>query len=134
MSSFTDVLLVSPLDDGKNWIIMRDFSYVTNGYRTNNKNQYSITVPRGFITDFASIPRPLWWLFPKWGKYGNAAVIHDWLYWNQNIPRKKADLILYKAMTTLDVDKLSKRLIYLAVRICGGCSWSENEKLKKTAL
>src|SRR2546429_3829044 len=27
----------------------------------------------------ASIPRLFWIALPKWGKYGNAAVIHDWL-------------------------------------------------------
>ena len=27
MSRFTDVLLVSPLADGKTWVIMRDFGY-----------------------------------------------------------------------------------------------------------
>jgi hypothetical protein len=39
-----------------------------------------IEVPKGFVTDFASIP---WWA--KWfqdplSEVGNAAIVHDWLY------------------------------------------------------
>lgn len=35
------------------------------------------TVPEGFITDGASVPRFLWWLFPPVGRYFAAAVVHD---------------------------------------------------------
>ena len=42
-----------------------------------------ITVPAGYRTDFASIPRPMtrmvWSLLPPVGRSGKAAVIHDWL-------------------------------------------------------
>jgi len=38
-----------------------------------------IDVPKGFITDGASIPRGLWWLFPPVGRYFKAAVVHDYL-------------------------------------------------------
>ena len=40
-----------------------------------------------FMTDFASIPRPLWSILPQWGRYGNAAVVHDFGYWTQTRPR-----------------------------------------------
>ena len=36
-----------------------------------------IVVP--FRTDLASVPRFLSWLFPRYGKYTKAAVIHDYL-------------------------------------------------------
>ena len=38
-----------------------------------------IKVPAGFITDGASVPRALWWLFPPTGRYFQAAVVHDYL-------------------------------------------------------
>jgi hypothetical protein len=36
-------------------------------------------VPQGFVTDFASVPRPLTWLIPRYGRYTKAAILHDWL-------------------------------------------------------
>lgn len=37
------------------------------------------TAPRGFRTDFASVPRWLCWLVPHMGLWNKAAVIHDLL-------------------------------------------------------
>ena len=52
-----------------------------------------ITVPAGYRTDFASIPRPItrlaWPLMPPVRRSGKAAVIHDWL--SENAPGKRAD-------------------------------------------
>ena len=38
-----------------------------------------VQVPKGFVTDGASVPRFLWWLFPPVGRYFTSAVIHDYL-------------------------------------------------------
>lgn len=39
----------------------------------------TFTVPVGFITDFASVPRFLHWKVLPYGAYTRAAVLHDWL-------------------------------------------------------
>src|SRR4051812_33768138 len=39
----------------------------------------TITVPAGFVTDFASVPQFMYWLIPSYGQYTNAAVVHDYL-------------------------------------------------------
>lgn len=39
----------------------------------------TFTVPAGYSTDFASVPRMLQWLAPATGKYTLAAVLHDYL-------------------------------------------------------
>jgi hypothetical protein len=36
-------------------------------------------VPAGYVTDGASVPRALSWLYPKYGAYLKAAIVHDWL-------------------------------------------------------
>lgn len=36
------------------------------------------TVPAGFGTDFASVPRLLTWLVPRMGAWTRAAILHDW--------------------------------------------------------
>lgn len=39
----------------------------------------TFTVPIGFMTDFATVPRFLHWLVSPYGAYTRAAVLHDWL-------------------------------------------------------
>ena len=122
MSRFTDLLLVSPLADGKTWVIMRDFGYEVGTEGSGDV----IDVAIGFQTDFATIPRPFWMLLPKWGRYGNATVIHDWLYWRQERPRRAADAILLEAMGVLGVSALVKRTLYWAARLFGWLAWHRN--------
>ena len=99
MSRFTEPLVVTPLPDGKTWIILNEFAYEIGEEGSGNV----INVPIGTYTDFASIPRTLWAVFPRWGKYGNAAVIHDWMYWDQSRSRKEADDIFLEGMEVLEV-------------------------------
>lgn len=127
MSRFTEILIVSPMPDGKNWAIMKDFGYAVGS----EDSEEVINVPFGFLTDFASVPRFFWWLYPKWGKYGNAAVIHDYLYWEQSYPRKKSDSIFLEAMGVLKVNKFTARILYLAVYLCGFAAWKGNQRRKK---
>ena len=122
MSQFTDVLLVSPVDDGKSWVLMRGFGYA----RGSEDSGDVIEVPKGFVTDFASVPRLIQWLVPRWGKYGNAAIIHDWLYWQQEMSRREADRVFIEAMDVMKVFPLLKHLIYAAVRIFGWIAWLRN--------
>ncbi len=97
MSRFTESLVVTPLPDGKTWILLCDIGYAVGEEGSNDV----VDVPIGFHTDFASVPRPLWAFLPRWGKYGNAAVIHDYLYWEQSRPRKESDSILLEGMEVL---------------------------------
>ncbi|MGH7533296.1 MAG: DUF1353 domain-containing protein [Gemmatimonadales bacterium] len=124
MSRFTEPLLVTPLADGRTWVVMRDFGYDVGAEGSGDQ----ISVAVGFQTDFASVPRPLWWLFPCWGKYGNAAVIHDWLYWTQTRPKPEADHIFLEAMTVLGVGTFTRYSLYYAVHWFGGLAWIQNQE------
>jgi hypothetical protein len=127
MSRFTSVLIVSPLADGHTWVIRSDF-----GYDVGAKGSGDVVdVPLGFRTDFASVPRLLWVLLPPWGKYGNAAVIHDYLYWVQTRPRKAADAILFEAMGVLAVAPIQKYPMYWAVRLFGWWVWWRNPQRRR---
>ena len=126
MSRFTEPLVVTPLPDGKTWIILNEFAYEIGEEGSGNV----INVPIGTYTDFASIPRTLWAVFPRWGKYGNAAVIHDWMYWDQSRSRKEADDIFLEGMEVLEVPTWKRRAIYSAVRTFGGIAWKSNQRKK----
>jgi len=122
VSRFTDILLVSPLADGKTWVIMRDFGYDVG--REGSGDHIDVAI--GFQTDFATIPRPFWVILPQWGRYGNAAVIHDWLYWTQTRPRRAADAIFLEAMGVLDVSGPIRYTLFWAVRLFGWLAWYRN--------
>ncbi len=63
MSQFTEALVVSPLADGKTWVVVRPFGYDRSVEGSGDRIQVEI----GFMTDFASVPRPLWVILPKGG-------------------------------------------------------------------
>jgi len=61
----------------------------------------AVSVPNGFVTDFASIPRIFWSALRPDGEHAYAAVVHDYLYWTQIRSREEADHILKMAMGIL---------------------------------
>ena len=67
--------LVIEYVDGKSWVLRKTFAVDFDGALGLRR----IYVPRGFVTDFNSIPRFFWRLAPP-TEYGEAAVIHDYLY------------------------------------------------------
>ncbi|EOG2822191.1 DUF1353 domain-containing protein, partial [Salmonella enterica] len=82
-------------------------------------NSDIISVPAGFITDLATIPRIFWTILPPDGKYAKAAIIHDYLYDNALRTKKEADLIFLDGMTVLGVPKWKRTVMYWAVRVFG---------------
>jgi hypothetical protein len=44
-----------------------------------DKHGTIFTIPAGYETDYASIPRALSWVYPKDGSYRKAAIVHDYL-------------------------------------------------------
>jgi hypothetical protein len=122
MSRFTSLLTVSPLSDGKSWWLRTPFGYDVGREGSGD----SVEVPVGFVTDFASIPRLFWILLPKWGRYGHAAVVHDFLYWQQQRRRREADSIFLEGMKVLSVSLLVRYVMFGAVWTFGWLSWLNN--------
>jgi hypothetical protein len=90
-----------------------------------------IVVEDGFDTDYASTPRILWPLYPPDGKYTEAAVVHDKLYWDQPMTREEADAVFLEAMEALGVPWLRRHLLHKSVRIGGWAAWNANQKRRK---
>ena len=119
MSQFTKALVVTPLADGRTWVLMEPFSYDVGREGSGN----TVHVPVKFMTDFASVPRLFWIFFPQWGKYGNAAVIHDWGYWSKERSKVETDLIFLEGMTVLSVGAFTRYLLFLGVYLFGWLAW-----------
>ncbi len=88
-----------------------------------------LTVPAGFVTDYASIPQPLHSVMRQYGRHNRAAVIHDWLYWSQVCTRDQADNLMMIAMKELRVKKSRRKLIYRGVHHGGKGAWASNGRL-----
>jgi hypothetical protein len=126
MSSFTnpfDVpLIVTDLGDGKHWQIAEPFEYHVGSIDSTE----IIKVPVGFVTDFATIPRILWPIFPPAGKYAKAAVVHDYLTsikghlpGGKSYSKKQVDGIFLEAMGVLGVNIITRHIIWKAVSLFG---------------
>jgi hypothetical protein len=136
MSSFVTPLRLEFDYDGdprKPFVLLEAFSYLIG-----DSDERWVTVPTGFRTDFASIPRPFRNVFNPTGRYGKAAVVHDGLYNDVYISellidegtgdvyenhyhptRKEADGIFLEAMKVLGVGWWTRTTVYLAVRTGG---------------
>lgn len=88
-----------------------------------------VTVPVGFVTDLASVPRVFWSLLPPTARFSYPAIIHDYLYWLQMKPfdeRAAADKVLKEAMEDLKVGSAQVFAVYNAVSLAGGHAWTSN--------
>lgn len=145
MSSFTSDLRVKVLDNGDRYEILDEFVY----YRDDNRS-IKLKVPVGYVTDFATVPRIFWSIFPPFGKYTKAAVLHDMLCdaflekktWDtvltvdsevkaedrlKFVTRKEADEIFKEAMAAVGVSKFDKFCLYWAVRLYAICKYGRNK-------
>ena len=86
--------IMAEFNPPRKWVLGRDLSYTTKDLtveeikalkgvgvkvkRETNKTE-TITVPKGFVTDLASVPRAMWWAIAPFD-VARAAIIHDLLY------------------------------------------------------
>lgn len=94
------------------------------------KKYAEVRVPLGFVTDLTSVPRVFYSLFRPDGRYAQAAVVHDYLYWDQARPREEADDIFRMAMMDLQVDSASYNTLFTAVSLFGAKAWRANANAK----
>jgi hypothetical protein len=114
MSSFTTPADLRMLDNYR-FELLSQFEYHIGDYPSSNV----ILVPSGTVTDLASIPRLLWTIFPPHGRWAKAAIIHDYLYANGIGTKEFADKTFLEAMEVLEVPKVSRILMFWAVRLFG---------------
>ncbi len=117
--------VLSPFADQSHWVLMEPLEYWI--LDTN----LVITVPRGFVTDFASIPKAFCQFLPSHGTYSRAAIVHDFLYWNQGCSRTQADRIMQIGMEESGVGESTRDTIHRAVRLGGGSAWRANQKERR---
>lgn len=126
MSSFTDDLVVRAIQKKKRpFVVERPF-----GYEVGDKGSGDlIRVPRGFETDFASVPGVFRCIVSPIGRHGKAAVLHDRLYaTGERRSRRESDLIFLEAMQVLGVSPWRRYVMYGAVRLFGWWAWYKHRR------
>lgn len=120
-AKFLSPLVVEPAHDGVDdglWALTQPLIYQS------VVADQVITVPRGFVTDFASVPRIIPIAYALCGGTSNeAAVVHDFLYTAHPVPRATADAVLREASAATHVPAWRRNLMWLAVRLFGGTHW-----------
>ncbi len=89
---------MTPFGDGQDSVLMGDLTYQI------GNTSHVIVVPTGFVTDFASVPRAFWAVLPPFGNHQLAAIVHDFLYWDQGCTREQADALLRVGMAESAVE------------------------------
>lgn len=98
-------------EDADTWSLLRPLVY--------RGSTDTWTVPAGFRTDFASVPRALVWLAPRFGTFTPAAILHDWLCEDgieQGVHPVDVDGVFRRVMRELGVPVLLRWLMWCGVR------------------
>ena len=114
-----------------------------------HRKKYTLVIPTGFLTDFASTPKWIHWWLPPWNpKYTPACLPHDFGYErNGNLTlwvedernglrtpmatkwsRLAIDQLMLAGMKSRNVGFFTEQSIYRAVRVGGGGAWKNARK------
>ncbi len=114
MSLFTHHPPLQPLPDGKRFKVMEAFRYYI-GHE--GSNEY-VDIPKGYISDGASTPQIFYSLVGgRWGRYGYAAIVHDYILQHKLYSYKRSDQIFLEACKVLGVSWWKRMLMYRALRL-----------------
>lgn len=118
---------LTPLPSGR-WRITRQM-------RVESTRVGLITIPEGYATDLASVPRIPFAYWQTGGKARIPAIVHDWLYERGRaddgaVTRKEADQVFLDLMRSeRDPGSAWRRwLMYVGVRVGGRLGWNRYRK------
>jgi hypothetical protein len=120
MSAFLTALELRDADDKDDgqWILAAPLVYQS------DVAGLTFTVPAGFQTDLASVPRlPIVYMLTG-DTSSKAAVVHDFLYTSKLVARSVADAVLREASAVTLVPAWRRALMYWGVRAFGWSHWA----------
>lgn len=114
---FTGDVVVKATVAGKLWELQQEFCYKNPEHLGGTTEPIAVHIPLN--TDFASVPRPFVWLFPRYGVYTRSAILHDSLCGQHSMQRAEADRIFRDSMKELDVALARRWVMWAGVRAGG---------------
>lgn len=121
MPFLTKLVVSSEPTSSEMWVVEAPLVYFTH-------LGTAITVPVGYSTDLASVPRFAWRIVrPDHPTARRAAVVHDFIYTNLTdvYLKRHADEIFHEALLEDGTNRFLAYLMYCAVRIGGKGNWSK---------
>jgi hypothetical protein len=120
MMQISTPLVVTPMPDGVLWMLVEDFLVV-------DDVKGEIRVPKGFQSDFGSVPKLFRNIISPTGKGVWGFVLHDWEYGTQTMSRDDADHLLIRWLEFCGEDTVESNVIFDALRIGGEIDWDEDK-------
>lgn len=117
---FTGDLTLRKIRRSKDWVLIDPLTYV-------DSYEHSFTIPAGFKTDLASVPRLCQWLYPKSDDYDAEACLHDYMY-SRVYNRYLCDWVFLDAMISEGVKPWKYIGLFLGVRLGGYFAWRRNKR------
>lgn len=106
------------VDNSRTFMLLSPFQYVDPAFG------WAIEVPEGFVTDFNSVPRALWYFFAPW-EYPEAGVVHDYLYrYEDDVTRAQADAVHRRILELLGCPWWKRHGAHSALRLFGWAPWN----------
>ena len=127
-------------------MLEKDYWYLKNALKvdiTIGDDLYEIKIPKGYLTDGASVPRILWSICPKWDRSHRAVILHDYLCEYRivtingsptQISREEVDRLFLFALKCEGLTKLKYSLMYGAVRTQASVRGSRFIEINKVKL
>lgn len=126
MPFITDAVYTDVEGSRKLYKLKNNLIYLSEGYG----GMYS--VPAGFNTDFASIPRILRSLVPQDSRQAEPATLHDYFYTRGTkynyMTRGLCDLLFLEALKANKIGLLKRYAMFLGVRLGGWVGFRKNNK------
>lgn len=125
MSAFLDELRLAAMRDSAGRPLLtrqgRQLWRVLERFRYQSDAVGLVEVEEGFVTDLCSQPRITMSLLGECAQ--EPAVVHDYAYSKQTMPRAQADAMLYEACILTGIPSWKAKLIYWGVRVGGASHW-----------
>lgn len=109
-------LVVSPVADGIHWKLFQNFELM-------DDKLGMVIVPKGFLTDFGSIPMLIRNIISPTGKGVWGFTVHDWFYGTQTIARQDADRLLLRILEFCGESTVESSIIFDALQLAGEIAW-----------
>ena len=96
-----------------------------------DRDDFYLVIPKGYIGDWASIPRLFWLIYPpNYSEARNGAMVHDYIYSHLHyyFDRRFADELLKAFMEHDKSNRLAKWCFYYSVRIGGRGGWKQRTR------
>lgn len=103
-------------------------------FQVGNYPERSILVPKGFTTDFTTIPKPFRGFISNVAGYDCIALLHDRLYYTGDLPRSEADFVFASLSNVYGLNKPSAYIAWACLRLFGWYWWNKAKKKRENSI